>query len=117
MNRAELAQAIVDESHVNKKTVIEVLRAFENVIVGSVAKGEKIVLPGFLSFERAARSARTARNPQTGEAIDVRASVAAKVSIGSSFKRAVAISNAPIGFAPPLHVKPRPEAMAPDSQE
>jgi len=47
------------------------------------------VLSGFLSFERVERKARTARNPQTGEAIQVAASRAPKVSIGSTFKKAV----------------------------
>jgi DNA-binding protein HU-beta len=65
VNKAELVDAIVAES------------------------GEKIVLSGFLSFERVERKARTARNPQTGEAIQVKASRAPKVSIGSTFKKAV----------------------------
>ena len=68
---------------------VAVLLAFEDVVVENVAKGEKIVLSGFLSFERVERKARTARNPQTGEAIQVAASRAPKVSIGSTFKKAV----------------------------
>ncbi len=89
MNKAELVEAIVAESGANKNTVSEVLKAFEDVVVGNVSKGEKIVLSGFLSFERVERKARTARNPQTGEAIQVNASRAPKVSIGSTFKKAV----------------------------
>ena len=89
MNKAELVEAIVAESGANKSTVAEVLKAFEDVVVKSVTEGEKIVLSGFLSFERVDRKARTARNPQTGEAIQVRASKAPKISIGSTFKKAV----------------------------
>ena len=89
MNKAELVDAIVAESGANKNTVAEVLKALEDVVVSNVSKGEKIVLSGFLSFERVARKARTARNPQTGEAIQVKASKAPKVSIGSTFKKAV----------------------------
>lgn len=89
MNKAELVEAIVAESGTTKNTVAEVLKAFEDVVVGNVSKGEKIVLSGFLSFERVERKARTARNPQTGEAIQVKASRAPKVSIGSTFKKAV----------------------------
>ncbi|MFY9783571.1 MAG: HU family DNA-binding protein [Acidimicrobiales bacterium] len=89
MNKAELVEAIVADSGANKNTVAEVLKSLEDVVVGNVSKGEKIVLSGFLSFERVERKARTARNPQTGEAIQVKASRAPKVSIGSTFKKAV----------------------------
>jgi DNA-binding protein HU-beta len=74
VNKAELVDAIVAESGATKSTVTEVLKGFEDVVVKNVSKGEKIVLSGFLSFERVARKARTARNPQTGEAIQVKAS-------------------------------------------
>ena len=89
MNKAELVDAIAAESGAAKNTVAEVLKAFEDVVVKNVSNGEKIVLSGFLSFERVQRKARTARNPQTGEAIQVAASRAPKVSIGSTFKKAV----------------------------
>ena len=37
-------------------------------------------MPGFLSFEQTTRAARTGRNPQTGETIQVPASKAVKVT-------------------------------------
>jgi DNA-binding protein HU-beta len=89
VNKAELVDAIVAESGAAKNTVAEVLKSFEDVVVRGVSSGEKIVLSGFLSFERVNRKARTARNPQTGEPIQVAASTAPKVSIGSTFKKAV----------------------------
>ncbi len=89
MNKAELVDAVAAESGAGKNTVAEVLKAFEDVVVRGVSGGEKIVMSGFLSFERVERKARTARNPQTGEAIQVAASRAPKVSIGSTFKKAV----------------------------
>jgi DNA-binding protein HU-beta len=89
MNKADLIDAIVAKSGATKSSVTDVLRAFEEVVVDGVAGGEKIVLSGFLSFERVERKARTARNPQTGAAIQVAASRAPKVSIGSTFKKAV----------------------------
>jgi DNA-binding protein HU-beta len=89
VNKAELVEAIVAESGATKNTVAEVLKAFEDVVVSNVTRGEKVVLSGFLSFERVERKARTARNPQTGEPIEVKASRAPKVSIGSTFKKQV----------------------------
>ncbi len=89
MNKAELVEAVAADSGATKSTVAEVLRAFEDVVVRNVAQGEKVVLSGFVAFERVQRKARTARNPQTGEAIQVSASRAPKVTIGSTFKKAV----------------------------
>ena len=65
------------------------LAGFEDVVVANVAKGEKIVMTGFLTFDRGERAARTGRNPQTGEAIKIAASKNPKVSAGASFKKIV----------------------------
>jgi DNA-binding protein HU-beta len=89
MNKAELVEAVAASSGTTKSTVGDVLKAFEEVVTTNVVKGEKIVLSGFLTFERVDRKARTARNPQTGAPIEVPASKAPKVSIGSTFKKAV----------------------------
>ena len=40
----------------------------------AVAKGEKVVITGFLTFDRTSRAARTGRNPQTGAPVKVAAS-------------------------------------------
>ncbi|MCB1271225.1 MAG: HU family DNA-binding protein, partial [Microthrixaceae bacterium] len=51
------------------------------------AKGDDTrTVPGFLKFAQTRRKARKARNPQTGEEIDVPASNAAKVSAGAKLK-------------------------------
>jgi DNA-binding protein HU-beta len=89
VNKTELVDAIATKTGATKSTVSEVLGALEDVVVGNVSKGEKVVITGFVSFERVDRKARTARNPQTGEAIQVKASKAPKVSIGAAFKKAV----------------------------
>ena len=54
------------------------------------AEGEKLTLPGFLAFEQSSRSARTGRNPQTGETIQIAASKTVKVTAGSKLKAAAA---------------------------
>lgn len=89
MNKTELVDAIVAKSGATKTAVQDILRAFEETVVEGVAAGEKIVLQGFLTFERVERKARTARNPQTGEAIQVAASRAPKVAVGTTFKKSV----------------------------
>ena len=87
MNRTELVAAIADRTGVGRQDVDQALRGLFDVVAGVVAKGEeKVSIPGFVTFEQTERAARTARNPQTGESIDVPATKAVKVSVGSKLK-------------------------------
>jgi DNA-binding protein HU-beta len=87
MTKSELIAEIANRTGMAKTDVEKCLKSFEDVAHEIVAKGEeKLTLPGFLSFEQTERSARTARNPQTGEPIQVPASKAAKVTAGSKLK-------------------------------
>lgn len=89
MNKAELVSAVAEKSGQSNATVSSVLGAIEDVITSTVAGGGKVQLPGFLSFERAERAARTGRNPATGAEIQIAASTVPKVKVGKSFKDAV----------------------------
>ena len=55
----------------------------------AVAKGEKVSIPGWISFEQVATAARTGRNPQTGAEIKIAAGKRVKVTAGSKLKAAV----------------------------
>jgi DNA-binding protein HU-beta len=89
MNRSELVSAVAERSGVSAKQADTVLKAFAEVVGDVVSKGqEKVTLPGFLTFERVERAARTARNPQTGDPIQIPAGHAVKVSAGSTLKAA-----------------------------
>jgi DNA-binding protein HU-beta len=96
MNRNELVEAISQRSGVSSRDVDASLKGLFEVVAGVVAAGEeKITIPGFLSFEQNERSARTGRNPQTGEAIQVPASKGVKISAGSKLKAIAAGKEAP----------------------
>ncbi len=87
MTKTELVAAISDSSGVAKSDVEKVLKGFEDEVHKIVSKGgDKLTLPGFLSFERTRRAARTGRNPQTGATIQVPAANAVKVTAGSKLK-------------------------------
>ena len=87
MNRSELIDAVSERSGVSSREVDASLKGLFEVVAGVVAKGDdKITIPGFISFEQVDRAARTGRNPQTGESIDVPASKAVKISAGSKLK-------------------------------
>ena len=89
MNKNEFVDAIAGRTGVSKNDVDATLKGMFDVVAQVVAKGdEKITIPGFLTFERTHRAARTARNPQTGEPIDIPAGFSVKVSAGSKLKEA-----------------------------
>ena len=91
MTKSELIAEIANRTSLAKTDVEKTLKAFEDIVHEVVAKGdEKLTLPGFLSFEQVPRSARTARNPQTGEEIKVPAKHTAKVSAGATLKNVAA---------------------------
>jgi DNA-binding protein HU-beta len=87
MNKSELVDAIADRSGVSKSDVDATLKGMFEVVAQTVSKGgDKITIPGFISFEQTYRSARTGRNPQTGETIQVPATNTVKVSAGAKLK-------------------------------
>lgn len=89
MNRTELVAAMAERAEVTRRDADAVLTALAETVGNVVAKGdEKVTIPGFLSFERTDRAARTARNPQTGEPIEIPAGHSVKVSAGSKLKDA-----------------------------
>lgn len=89
MNKTELVSAIADASGESKSAVSSVLDAFEATVTDAVAEGDKVSLPGFLTFERGHRAARQGKNPQTGEPLQISAANVAKVKVGSKFKEKV----------------------------
>ena len=89
MNKAELVSAIAEKTGHSQSDVGAVLGAFESVVMSAVAGGDKVQIPGFLSFEKADRAARTGRNPATGEEMQIPAATVPKVKVGKSFKDAV----------------------------
>ena len=89
MNKGDLVDAIARKADVTKKDADRVLTAVLDEIVDAVAGGDKVTLVGFGTFEQATRQARTGRNPQTGEALEIPAVTVPKFSAGKQFKEAV----------------------------
>ncbi|MBA2709439.1 MAG: HU family DNA-binding protein [Tatlockia sp.] len=89
MNKSELIDAIASGSGVTKADASRVLDTFMITVTDALKSGDQVVLPGFGSFSTGNRSARTGRNPQTGAAIQIKASRVAKFKAGKSLKEAV----------------------------
>jgi DNA-binding protein HU-beta len=88
VNKSELVSAIAKRADVPASTVDSVLNSLQQELVEAITRGEKVAVSGLLTVERTTRSARTGRNPQTGESIDIPAANTVKVSAGSHLKKA-----------------------------
>ncbi len=86
MNKGELVESLAKSTGESKRVVSGVLDGLITEVQKQVKKGEKVTLPGFGTWERRARSARTARNPRTGEEIKVKASKVPAFKPGAGFK-------------------------------
>ena len=89
MNKAELVAALAAKTGETKKAAEASVDAFVSVIKETLAKGEKIQLVGFGSFEVRKRAARKGRNPQTKEEIKIPASKAPVFRAGKQLKELV----------------------------
>ena len=69
MNKSELVDSIAEQAGLNKAEAERALNAFIDSVQNAVASDDKVTLPGFGSFSRSSRAARTGRNPRTGEPV------------------------------------------------
>ena len=86
MNKTELVAAIAEKTGLTKKDAEGAVKAFTDTVAEQLKAGDKIQLVGFGTFEVAERAARTGKNPQTGEAINIPASKAPKFKAGKALK-------------------------------
>lgn len=86
MNKEELVQEVSKKAKVTQKEAAEIINSFMETVQKAVAKGKKVTLVGFGTFEARKRAARTGRNPQTGKPIKIEAKTAPVFSAGKKFK-------------------------------
>lgn len=86
MNKTELVTAIATKAKLTKVDAAAALDATVEAIVKTVAKGGKVSLVGFGTFQSTKRKATTGRNPKTGETIKIKASTLPKFKAGKAFK-------------------------------
>ncbi|MBU8870714.1 MAG: integration host factor subunit beta [Gemmatimonadales bacterium] len=71
MTKAELVEIISEETGVNKKDTGVIVNLIMENIGQALVQGDKVELRGFGSFKVKTRRARLARNPRTGDSVDV----------------------------------------------
>ena len=86
MNKCELVAALAAKTELSKKDSEAALNGLLDVIGETIAKGEKVQLIGFGTFESKTRPARTARNPRTGAEVKIAASKAPVFKAGKALK-------------------------------
>lgn len=89
MNKTEFVAAIAEEAGISKADAAKAVKAFTDVVVEEMKKGEKIQLVGFGTFEVSERPAREGRNPRTGETMTIAASKAPKFKAGKALKDSI----------------------------
>ena len=89
MNKEDLVKAIAEKAKVSQKQSAEVLAAVLETVEKTVAKGKKVTLVGFGTFEARKRAARVGRNPQTGKELKIAAKTVPAFSAGKKFKTIV----------------------------
>jgi DNA-binding protein HU-beta len=91
MNKQELVRAMAERmpEGTTLKTAEAALNAFVESVTTALSNDDEVVLTGFGSFKVSKREARTGRNPQTGEAMEIAATNVPSFKAGKNLKDAV----------------------------
>jgi DNA-binding protein HU-beta len=89
MNKKELVNAMAAKTDCSGVAADRAVNAIVEIISDMLKKGDSLTLPGFGTFEVRDRSARTGRNPKTGEELKIAASKVAAFKPGAALKAAV----------------------------
>ncbi|MDH6112974.1 DNA-binding protein HU-beta [Kitasatospora sp. MAP12-15] len=85
MNKAQLVEAVAEQLG-GRKAAAEAVDAVLDTMVRAVVAGDRVSVTGFGTFEKVERSARFARNPQTGEKVKVKKTSVPRFRPGQGFK-------------------------------
>jgi DNA-binding protein HU-beta len=89
VNKSQLIDALAARFEGNRKAAAHALESVLDTITREVAKGEKVAITGFGSFEKRVREARMVRNPQTGARIKAKKKSVPKFTAGAELKNVV----------------------------
>lgn len=89
MTKAELVAKVAKDAKLSKAAAEKALNSILDNVTKALKKGDKVTFTGFGTFSVSKRKARKGRNPQTGEAIKIKAAKVPKFSAGKGLKTAV----------------------------
>ncbi|RPG50934.1 MAG: HU family DNA-binding protein [Gammaproteobacteria bacterium TMED1] len=89
MNKQELIDNIAASADITKAAAARALDSVIDSVTNSLKKDDSVVLVGFGTFSVRSRAARTGRNPQTGQEIQIKAAKVPAFKAGKALKDAV----------------------------
>jgi len=89
VNKQELVASVAEKAGLTKKDSEKAVNAVFQSVEEALAKGDKVQLVGFGTFEVRDRAARKGRNPQTGVEIEIAAAKVPAFKAGKALKDAV----------------------------
>lgn len=89
MNKSELIEELTKRLNADRKTATAAVEGLIDTIVRAVNKGESVTITGFGVFEKRLRAPRVARNPRTGDSVEVEATTVPWFRPGQQFKEIV----------------------------
>ena len=89
MNKSELIDEVAQAADISKAAAGRAVDAIVKSVSDSLKRGEQVTLVGFGTFNLRERAPRTGRNPQTGAAIEIKASKTVGFKPGKTLKDAI----------------------------
>jgi len=89
IKKEHLVDGIHEKAGVSKKDAANMLKAFQEVVTENLKKGNRVVMVGFGQFNKIHKEARTGRNPQTGDPLQIPAQNVVKFKTGKELKGAI----------------------------
>lgn len=86
MKKAEMIEALSNATGLTKADTEKVFNATFDLFKSELEKGNEVSVSGFGKFKISERAARTGRNPQTGETINIKASKSVSFKVGKELK-------------------------------
>ncbi len=88
MTKSGLVSKIAKEAGIKKKDAEAALNAFIKVVTEALRSGDKVEIRGFGTFLMKERAPRVARNPRTGDRVEVPAKLSPVFKPGKDLKEA-----------------------------
>ena len=87
--KTEMTASVAEKADLTREEAKKAVDAFLDTLLECAQKGIDVRLAGYFSLERVERAARSGRNPQTGEAMEIPAREVVKLTPGKTLKEAV----------------------------
>ena len=89
MNKTDLIEHVANQADISKAAAGRAVEAVIDGVTRTLKKSGTVTLVGFGTFKTSKRAARAGRNPKTGDAIQIKASRAARFTPGKALKDAL----------------------------